>query len=119
VVEIPILASHPDLRTNPVKVRIELVKDLFKQKKLLAEITLRESSWKIFKYNLRKELGQKIILLFQVSRTWNPKKSLGADDSRDLGIALGKIRLRRGLIKQPRPQKNPKKKSILMDKNDF
>jgi len=94
VVEIPILASHPDLKKNPVKVRIELVKDLFKQKKLLAEITLQEPSWKIYRYNLRQEVGQRVTFLFQVSRTWNPKKSLGMPDPRNLGVALGKVRFK-------------------------
>lgn len=114
VIAIPIMASHPDLRKNPVKVRLQLVKDLFKQKKLLAEIILQEPTWKIYRFNLNQELGKQTTLLFQVSRTWNPKKALGKPDSRNLGIALGKIKFRGRSIKQPKLKKNSQKKPRFM-----
>lgn len=94
IIQIPMLASHPDIRINPVKVKIWLIKDFFKQKELLDEIILREPRWGTYEYHIPKELGQELILLIKVSRTWNPLKTLGAPDPRNLGVALGKIEFR-------------------------
>ena len=91
VIEIPLLASHPDIRKNPVKVKIFIIKDFFKKKKLLGEIILTESIWKTYKYSIPEEVGQEVILLIKVSRTWNPLKTLGTPDPRNLGVARGKI----------------------------
>jgi len=94
VIEIPLLASHPDIRRNPVKVKIYLVKDFFKQKKLLDEIILNQSIWKTYEYSIPEEVNQEVILLIKVSRTWNPLKTLGTPDPRNLGVAIGKIQFR-------------------------
>ena len=91
VIEIPLLASHPDIRKNPVKVKIFIIKDFFKKKKLLGEIILTESIWKTYKYSIPEEVGQEVILLIKVRRTWNPLKTLGTPDPRNLGVAIGKI----------------------------
>ena len=91
VIEIPLLASHPDIKHNPVRVKIYLIKDFFKQKKLLEEIILAESIWKTYEYYLPEEVNQETILLIKVSRTWNPLKASGTPDPRNLGIAIGKI----------------------------
>jgi len=91
VIVIPLLASHPDIQANPVKVKIELTDDFFKKTKLLGEIILRESVWEEHAFAVPDEMNKKVILLLKVSRTWNPLKATGAPDSRDLGIALGKI----------------------------
>jgi O-antigen ligase len=88
---IPLLASHPDIQKNPVKVRLFLVKNFFREKKLLDVITIREELWKTYHYSLAEDQGQEVILLFKVSRTWNPLKTLGIPDSRNLGVAIGKI----------------------------
>jgi hypothetical protein len=90
-----LLASHPDIRQNPVRVKIYLVKDLFKQKKLLGELTLNESVWNNYEFSVPKEeVGQEAILLLKVNRTWNPLKTTGAPDPRNLGVAIGKITFR-------------------------
>jgi len=91
VIEIPLLASHPDIRKKPVKVKIYLVKDFFKKKELLDEMVLKESIWKTYEYNIPEEVNQEFILLIKVNRTWNPQKALGAPDPRNLGVAVGKI----------------------------
>ncbi|MGB7297197.1 MAG: O-antigen ligase family protein [Candidatus Aminicenantales bacterium] len=91
VIEIPMMASHPDIRENPVKVQVYLIKDFFREKRLLDEITLRESSWKTYEYHLPDEVDTEVLFLFKVSRTWNPRKMSGASDTRDLGVALGEI----------------------------
>jgi hypothetical protein len=91
IVAIPLLASHPDLAANPVQVKIYLVKELFKDKRLLGEVTLEKSSWKTTTYDIREETGGAVTFLFEVSRTWNPRKALNVPDPRDLGAALGAI----------------------------
>jgi O-antigen ligase len=94
VIQIPLLASHPDITKNPVQVKTFLIKDFFKQKKLLDEIVLNQSAWKIYEYRVPEEINQEVILLIKVNRTWNPMKVLGTPDSRDLGVAIGKIKFR-------------------------
>jgi len=91
VIAIPLLASHPDIQKKPVKVKIYLVKDFFKKKKLIDEITLTRSVWNTYEYDVAQEVGEEVILLFKVSRTWNPLKAFGTPDPRNLGIAIGKI----------------------------
>lgn len=94
VIEIPLHASHPDIRENPVTVKIYLIQDFFEQKTLLDKLILNTDTWKTYEYHLPDKLNQEAILLFKVSRTWNPQKVLGVPDPRDLGIAVGKIRFR-------------------------
>jgi len=100
VIEIPLLASHPDIMKHPVKVKIFLVKGLFKQKKLLDEITLNQSMWKTYEYSIPEEVNQEAILLLKVSRTWNPQKTLGTPDPRNLGVAIGEIRFKENMGKE-------------------
>ena len=92
--EIPILASHPDIKENPVSVKIYIIKDFFKEKKLLDHLVLRKNEWETWTYPVDDFLNQKVLLLFKVSRTWNPQKALGVPDPRHLGIAIGDIRFR-------------------------
>ena len=98
---LPLLASHPDIQKNPVKVRVYLVKDFFKEKKLLDVITIRESRWETYRYDLAGEKGRDVILLLKVSRTWNPQKTLGTPDPRNLGVAVGRIDLAENLVLDP------------------
>jgi hypothetical protein len=91
IIEIPLLASHPNIKLKPVNVRIYLIKDFFKHKKLLGELTLDLNVWKTYRYDVSPETGQEVILLMKVSRTWNPLKMIGTPDPRNLGVAIGKI----------------------------
>jgi hypothetical protein len=91
ILKIPLHASHPDIKENPVKVEIYLVKDFFKEKKLLDEIVLTDNAWRTHEFPIPEELGNEVILLIHVSRTWNPQKELGVPDSRHLGVAVGEI----------------------------
>lgn len=88
---IPLLVSHPDVRERPVVVSVSQVVDFFRGKKRLAEFTIRDNSWMTYRLPLPGETGRDVILLFDVSRTWNPLKTLGAPDPRNLGVAIGKI----------------------------
>ncbi len=68
-----------------------LVKEFFKEKKLLEEITLTRSIWQTHEFYIPEEVGQEVILLVKVSRTWKPLKTNGAHDPRNLGVAVGRI----------------------------
>jgi O-antigen ligase len=91
VLKIPLHASHPDIEKDPVSVGIYLVKEFFKEKRLLGEVVLSDSGWRTFAYSIPEEVGKEAILLIEVSRTWNPQKELGVPDPRRLGVALGEI----------------------------
>ena len=82
---IPLLVSHPDIGDRPVAVRIFLVKDLFREKRLLGELTLRESTWQTHPFDLSADVGRPAMILIKVSRTWSPLKALGIPDARRLG----------------------------------
>jgi len=92
VLVVPIHASHPDIAARPVTVRFQLVKDFFKTKKVLKEILLTDQMWKEIEIPLETEIGNDAVLLITVSRTWNPLKTTGVPDPRDLGIAVGEIK---------------------------
>jgi hypothetical protein len=91
VIKIPLHASHPDIKKEPIKVQIYLVKDFFRKKRLLDEVVLEDNAWRTFEYSVNEEIGNRVILLVKVNRTWNPEKELGIQDARNLGVALGEI----------------------------
>jgi hypothetical protein len=93
--EIPLMASHPDIRENPVKVKIYLIQDFFRKKRLLDELALTQSSWKTYRYRVQSQVNNRVILLFKVSRIWNPWKTSRALDTRNLGVALGEIKFKK------------------------
>jgi hypothetical protein len=88
---IPILASHPDIQKDPVKLKIILMDGFFQKKRLLENVLLKDNNWHSFKYDLSGELGRSVMLLFEISRTWQPLEVLGTTDTRYLGIGLGNI----------------------------
>jgi hypothetical protein len=90
VLSIPIQSAHPDIAGNPVIVRFFLVKELFISTRLLKEIALTDNAWRNVDLPVAGEIGDRILVLLKVSRTWNPKKVSGAPDSRNLGVAVGK-----------------------------
>jgi hypothetical protein len=89
--EITLLASHPDINMKAVKVKIFAATDFLKHIKLLDEIEIRQPIWKTYTVHLSGYIGQKIILLFEIDRTWNPFHTLGTPDPRSLGVAVGEI----------------------------
>jgi O-antigen ligase len=91
ILVIPLLASHPDIRRDPVRVSIFLTKNLLKSKEFLATIELKRPDWQDFRYDLREERGSEIMIVFRVDRTWQPHKEMGTADRRELGIAVGQI----------------------------
>ncbi len=94
VIEIPIHASHPDIQESPVKVKIFIIKDFFKEKTLLDEIVINNEIWTNYEYSIPEEVDNEVILLIKVSRTWTPMKVIGVPDPRNLGVAVGKIKFK-------------------------
>jgi hypothetical protein len=94
ILVVPLHAAHPDIQRKPVKVKIYLVKEFFKQKRLIGEITLAQNDWKDIELSVPDDVGHEAILLLKVSRTWNPSKMTGVSDPRNLGVAVGKITFR-------------------------
>jgi len=90
--ELSLLATHPDIQNNPVRVRIYLLKGFFRQKKELAELLLKRPVWETFTFTVPWVGQEEAILFFKVSRTWNPHQISGAPDLRNLGVAIGPIR---------------------------
>jgi O-antigen ligase len=88
---VTLLASHPDIGSRPVQVRVYLVEGFFRKERLLGDITIHEGRWQTYTFSLPGESGREIFLFFEVSRTWNPQKVLGVRDPRNLGVAIGKI----------------------------
>jgi len=88
---VPLLASHPDIEKNPVRVMISSSDPVFRSSKRLREIVLRENRWVDFEQDLSSFREDKIHLLFEVERTWQPLKNSGVPDPRHLGVALGDV----------------------------
>lgn len=88
---IDLIASHPDIESKPVNVKVFISEKPFQKKKKVDEFSLREKGWKKRGYLLKNFSGKKVFLSFEVSRTWNPLKELGTRDPRNIGIGIGKI----------------------------
>ena len=97
--EVPLLASHPDIAERPVEVRVFLVGRLFKEKRLLGKLLIANADWQTYDFALAPEdVGKRSILLFEVDRTWVPRQALGVTDPRRLGVGVGAVR-----FQDPRP----------------
>ncbi|MEW6456588.1 MAG: hypothetical protein AB1410_07760 [Acidobacteriota bacterium] len=91
---IPVIASHPDLEKNPLDVKVFFSEDPFKKGQPLEEFKIRENKWMMRAYYFPQYLGKDIFFSFKVSRTWNPLKTLGLPDPRNLGIGVAKAHFR-------------------------
>ena len=94
VLTLSLHASHPDIDSRPVQAKIYIIKDLFREKRLLGIVTLKDSRWRELSYDIAEELDTDVILFIEVDRVWNPQEALGTDDNREIGIALGQIHFR-------------------------
>lgn len=86
--KIPIMASHPDIEKNPVFVKIYTADLCFKNRRLAGEIVLDKNEWRDFDCPIPGGSGEKIHIIFEVSRTWQPQRDLNIPDPRQLGIAI-------------------------------
>lgn len=94
VIRIAMQASHPDIESNPVKAEFYLVKDRITNRIKLGEIMLRKNAWATHEFALPAAAKGDNVLFVKVSRTWNPLKTTGVPDPRNLGIALGEVSFR-------------------------
>jgi O-antigen ligase len=86
---LPIMASHPDIDKDPVKVNVYLADQAFRKKSLIREIVLDTSGWKEFEFALSPLPFEEFSLIFETSRTWQPAQAHRAPDPRHLAIGLG------------------------------
>jgi hypothetical protein len=85
LVKLTMQCNHPDLRDNPVTVR------LFLDNRVIDEITFTDDRRHISKiYFIPDSIKGIPQIRLEVSRTWNPSH-YGSKDTRDLGIAVREI----------------------------
>jgi len=109
VLLLPIHASHPDLAQRPLRLKIYTTQDLFKSKDLAADIVIRDKNWQTIRLELPEKTGREFLLVFEVSRAWQPLKILGTPDPRHLGVAIGEMSFEEDPL---RTRKSPPKERI-------
>jgi hypothetical protein len=92
VLIVPLQAAHPDIMRRPVRVRFDLVESLSRRPKRLGQVVLTDNAWTSAELPVPPSAVRKAVLLVTVSRTWNPRRALGAPDRRHLGVAVGTLR---------------------------
>ena len=83
-----IRAGRPDVARKPIKVGIYFVKGLFRSRRLLKDVILGDAEWTTVPLTLGEKTHGEALLLLEVDRTWNLRKEGGADDPRNLGVAV-------------------------------
>lgn len=87
--ELWLLASHPDIKTRPVRAKILISADLAAKPIVLRDLRLKESRWEEIVLRPPDSIRGPALLFFEVDRTWNPMKTGVSPDSRNLGLAIG------------------------------
>lgn len=87
---IPLVASHPDLAKKPVKLRIFVANQYFRKKELYKEITFKSKEWRDLEVLIPNSWRERIYLVFETDRAWQPLKYLNVPDARTLAIGIGK-----------------------------
>ena len=59
-----------------------------RKKTLAREIVFRDASWMTVPVSFPGQADEKIHLLLECERTWNPHRALGASDIGDLGVEI-------------------------------
>jgi len=111
---LPLLASHPDIEKNPVKVKVYLGDDWFRKKWELYSLELKNKEWQFIEIPLEdlkmsstrvssnfknfssqkffeQSQPQRINLLLETNRDWNPGLVLKIHDPRSIACAVGQI----------------------------
>jgi hypothetical protein len=86
---LPMLASHPDVAENPVKVRVFLSDRYFRRKILLDQVVLRSREWTDAEFLLPESGEEDTYLTFESSREWQPMRQSGVPDPRWLALGMG------------------------------
>ncbi len=90
-IELMLLAANPDILIHPVRVKILISPDLATKPIVLRDLLLKESRWEKIVLTPPIAIRGPALLLFEVDRTWNPMKLGVSSDSRNLGLAIGKL----------------------------
>jgi len=86
---VPMLASHPDIQSQPVHVKVFLSNRNFQAKSLIKDLVFSKNEWQDVELKFNKNEGNKIYLIFETDRSWQPEKYLRVSDRRNLGVGLG------------------------------
>lgn len=90
----PILATHPNIRKEPAYVKMFLACQNFKRKKFWRGFHLEGHNWHDLELEVPASGEDRIRLLIEIDRTWQPLKVLGILDSQRLGVGIGEIWLK-------------------------
>jgi len=80
----PVKISHPDSKGKPVELLVT-INGVVAQREVF-----NDHEWYEVELDLKEFIGKRVLIGFSVSRTWCPV-DYGIDDSRELGVAVGKI----------------------------
>lgn len=69
-------------------VRIYRANRHFRKSELAGTIVLKDASWTRFPIELADVGDGTVYFVIETERTWNPRRSLGATDDRNLGVAV-------------------------------
>jgi O-antigen ligase len=83
IIRLPLLASHPDIKDNPVEISIAV------GNQAPAVFRISDNEWHDYELTAGPEnAGKTVIISLTVSRTWCPSDSKVSADKRDLGIGI-------------------------------
>ncbi len=88
-VVVPMKVSHPDVERTPVRAKVFVADMLFRKKALVRDVIFTTPDWVAVEFPLLPPPPQKITLLFETDRDWQPRRDLGVPDSRTLALGLG------------------------------
>lgn len=88
---IPLRVPHPDVGQSAVRAKVFLADDAFRKTALLQEVVFTSSDWIELEVPLSHRPPEKIYLVFETDRDWQPARSLGVPDFRRLALGLGEI----------------------------
>ena len=86
---IPLLATHPDIRTKNVVVKIFESDHVFRKKRLLTELNLKRKTWTTIEIPQNDSFGKWVYYLVETDRSWKPIDFNISSDSRELAVAFG------------------------------
>jgi len=86
ILEFTLFCAHPDADEKPVKANI------FIDGSEMKTLALTRDRWREVRLKLNSRPGAQVVLRITVDRTFNPKELGTAQDGRDLGVAIAKVR---------------------------
>ena len=93
-VDLPLRVAHPDIDVSPVHIRVSVFYAGFKRRATVGDLTFAQPDWQVASFSLAPYVGQPVLLILDVSRTWSPKGAGLSSDRRELGAAVGTVTFR-------------------------